>query len=50
MEDETLGLNWYLGPNIRLMLNYVLANLNDAPTKPHNGVGNIFETRLGMDF
>ncbi len=50
LEDETLGLNWYLGPNIRLMFNYVLANLNDAPTKPHNGVCNIFEMRLGMDF
>ena len=50
LEDETLGLNWYLGPNIRLMFNYVLANLNDAPTKPHNGVCNIFGMRLGMDF
>ncbi len=50
LEDETLGLNWYLGPNIRLMFNYVLANLYDAPKAPHNGVCNIFETRLGMDF
>jgi len=50
LEDETLGLNWFLGPNIRLMFNYVLANLNDAPTKPHNGVCNMFGMRLGIDF
>ena len=50
LEDETLGLNWYLGPNIRLMFNYVPANLNDSPTAPHNGVCNIFGMRLGMDF
>ena len=35
---------------MRLMFNYVLANLNDAPATPHNGVCNIFGIGLGMDF
>ena len=44
LEDFTLGLNWYLNPNVRLMWNYVLAN----PSK--GGIVNIFETRLQIAF
>lgn len=44
MEDVTLGLNWYLNPNVRVMWNYVLAN----PSR--GGLVNIFETRLQIAF
>lgn len=44
MNDFTLGVNWYLYSNLRLMANYVLAH--------RNGVGDahIFQTRVSLDF
>lgn len=44
MNDFTLGLNWYLYSNLRLMTNYVLAH--------RNGVGDahVFQTRVSLDF
>lgn len=44
LEDVSLGLNWYLNPNVRVMWNYVLAN----PSR--GGLVNIFETRIQIAF
>ncbi|MBI3463937.1 MAG: hypothetical protein HY000_12895 [Planctomycetes bacterium] len=47
IEDVTLGLNWFLNPNMKLQFNYVYTR-RDALA----GVGDIygFGTRLAMDF
>jgi len=44
LDDGTVGLNWYLNPNVRTSFNYVAANLD--------GVGwtNQFVTRFQIDF
>ncbi len=43
----TLGLNWYLNPNTRLMLNYSRA---DVEHDLYEGTLNILQTRLQIDF
>ena len=48
LEDFTIGLNWYLNPNTRVMLNYVMGELTD-------GVGevtteNAVMMRVQLDF
>lgn len=43
-QDITLGLNWYLNPVTRVMLNNVFANINDF------GRVNVFEVRFQIDF
>ena len=44
LDNFTLGLNWFLNPNTRIMFNYVRANREDI------GEGNIFQTRFQVDF
>jgi phosphate-selective porin OprO/OprP len=46
--DITMGLNWYLNPASRVMLNYVFTDIS----KPEMGGGNlnIFEIRFQVDF
>ncbi len=42
--DITLGLNWYLNPSTRVMLNNVWADVKDK------GNANVFEIRFQIDF
>jgi phosphate-selective porin OprO/OprP len=44
LEDITFGVNWYLNPNVRVMGNYVRADLDDV------GDADIFQTRFQIDF
>ena len=44
LNDITLGINWYLNPATRIMLNFVLADKVDY------GKANIFQTRFQIDF
>jgi len=44
LDDFTVGLNWHLNPNVRMMLNYVRANLDGV------GDSNIFQSRFQIDF
>jgi phosphate-selective porin OprO/OprP len=43
LDDFTFGLNWYLNPNVRIMFNYVLADLEDG------GYTNIFQWRFQLN-
>jgi phosphate-selective porin OprO/OprP len=44
LDDITVGLNWYLNPNTRIMANYVRADLDEV------GNADIFQTRFQVDF
>ncbi len=44
LDDITVGLNWYLNPNVRVMWNYVNADLDDV------GDADIFQMRFQIDF
>ncbi len=53
--DVTAGVNWYLNPNTRVMLNYVHAELDDRLTVTDNGgvptgEGDVVQTRFQIDF
>lgn len=56
LSDITVGLNWYLSPNTRIMLNYVYTDVSNAGIgkDPDNieKVGNagFFRTRFQIDF
>jgi len=44
LQDFAFGVNWYLNPNIRIMWNYIFADLADR------GDADIFQTRIQIDF
>jgi phosphate-selective porin OprO/OprP len=44
LDDVTAGINWYLNPNMRLMLNYVFADLDNV------GESDAFMLRTQVDF
>lgn len=44
VEDLTLGINWYLNPNVRIMWNYVHADLESV------GDADIFQMRFQLNF
>lgn len=44
LQDITFGLNWYLNPNVRAMLNYVLTDLDTI------GNADIVQLRFQIDF
>ena len=45
----TLGLNWYLNQNYRILVNYVLADVEDRGTL-EDGTADIFQMRFQADF
>ena len=44
LDDLTFGLNWHLNPNMRVMFNYVFADVEDR------GEANIFQMRFQVEF
>jgi phosphate-selective porin OprO/OprP len=48
LDDTTFGVNWYLHPYMRMMFNYIYADLNDPATGESDA--HIFLTRLDVHF
>jgi phosphate-selective porin OprO/OprP len=57
--DLTVGVNWYLYPNLRLMFNYIHADVDDRVSLTDDvipvavgvdGAGNMFQMRAMFDF
>jgi phosphate-selective porin OprO/OprP len=48
--DLTLGVNWYPDKNIRLMANYVRAEVDDAPEVDDDVSADIFQFRVQVAF
>ena len=49
LNDITLGANWYLNPNTRIMFNYVMGDL-DSNTDAYDGNITAFMMRFQVDF
>ena len=54
MWEVTAGINWYLYPNLRLMLNYVRYDVRDrfvsSPDRRVSGSGDVIQSRFQLDF
>ncbi len=51
VDNITLGINWYLNPSVRIMANYVFADVEDPKTNTGvDGRGHFFSTRFQLDF
>ncbi|MEK6766777.1 MAG: porin [Planctomycetota bacterium] len=52
LNDVTLGINWYLNPNTRVMLNYVNADVTRlvGSTRLSDDSANLFGMRFQIDF
>ena len=48
----TLGINWYLNPNMRMMFNYIRAKVEDRSNSRvvDDGTVNIFQARFQISF
>jgi phosphate-selective porin OprO/OprP len=49
LRDITLGINWYLNPNVRIMWNYICSRLEESSTEEEESA-HIFLMRLQVDF
>ncbi|MFO7861241.1 MAG: porin [Desulfosalsimonas sp.] len=49
LSNLTLGVNWHLNPNVRMMLNYVYADLEDRENVEDDNA-NIVQARFQVDF
>lgn len=47
--DHTFGLNWYWNPYMRMMFNYVHAQVSPSVNRPNTDL-NVFEMRAQVDF
>jgi len=50
LSDITLGLNWYLNPNVRVMFNYLYAMAEEGNYGANDGDIQGFGTRFQVDF
>jgi phosphate-selective porin OprO/OprP len=48
-QDITAGLNWYVNPSTRIMINYVNADLKNRADVPDDSI-DIFQMRFQVDF
>ncbi len=50
LDSITVGVNWHLNPNMRIMLNYVNAEVDDHSEIDGSAAVDVVQTRLQVDF